>query len=107
MASILVRTLGINPDAPIDLETAVLIVSRRSDLPPQLARLVVIDYKGDSNDEAAKKLKVLPDTLKGYWRRVYTKLNLKQCKNPRVAVRTWVENILDAELDGGERGRTS
>lgn len=105
MASILVRAIGINPDAPIDIDTAVLIVRRRSDLPPQLARLVVIDYKGGNNDEVAKQLNVLPDTLKGYWRRVYTRLNLKQSKNPRVAVRAWVEKILDAELDG--RGRSS
>jgi DNA-binding NarL/FixJ family response regulator len=107
MASILVRAIGINPDEPIDVDTAVLIVRRRSDLPPQLALLVVIDYKGDNNDEAAKHLKVLPDTLKSYWRRVYTRLNYKQCKNPRAEVRAWVENLLHAELEGEGQAKAS
>lgn len=106
MASVLVRAIGIDPDAPIDIDTAVLIVRRRSGLPPQLARLVVIDYKGDNNEEVVKQLKILPETLKGYWRRVYSRLKLKQCKNPRLAVRAWVENILDTELDGRGRDRT-
>lgn len=105
MASILVRAIGINPDAPIDIDTAVLIVRRRSDLPPQLALLVVLDYKGNTNAETAKKLKILPETLKGYWRRVYTRLNYKHCKNPRMAVRAWVERLLHAELDGGSQSR--
>lgn len=107
MTSILARAIGINPDAPIEIDTAVLIVRRRSDLPPQLAQLVVLDYKGSNNHEAAKQLKVLPETLKCYWRRVYTKLNYKHCDNRREAVRTWVENVLRAELESGERGRTS
>lgn len=107
MPSVLVRAIGINPDEPIDIETAALIVRRRSDLPPQLARLVVVDFKGSNNDEAAEKLKVLPATLKGYWREIYTRLNLKRGKQSRVAVRAWVEKLLDAELDGGGRGRTS
>lgn len=107
MASVLARAIGINPDAPIDIETAVLIVRRRSDLPPQLARLVVVDFKGSNNDEAAEKLKVLPTTLKGYWRHIYTRLNLKRGKQSRHAVRAWVEKVLDAELDGERRGRIS
>jgi hypothetical protein len=106
MASVLVRAIGIDPDAPIDIDTAVLIVRRRSGLPPQLARLVVIDYKSSNNDEVAEQLKVSPETLKGYWRRVYSRLKLKQCKHPRVAVHAWVEEILDAELHGRGRDRT-
>lgn len=101
MSSPLARTIGLNQEQSIDLEPAVILVRRRSTLTEQEARLLVMDFKGYNREKLAKELKVSPETLKCYWRRIYKKLHCQGLEDRRGSVRTWVERMLHAELEGG------
>jgi DNA-binding NarL/FixJ family response regulator len=107
MSSLLARTIGLSQEQRIDPDAAVALLRRRSELTNREARLVVLDYMGYTRERIAREQKVLPETLKCYWRRIYKKLNCQHLDDRREAVRAWVERMLRAEIEGGDSEEVS
>lgn len=94
MSSFFARCVGLADGSKIPPDAAVLVVERRSTLSRSEAQVAVFDYFGTKRAQLSAQMEVSPETIGTYWRRIYYKTNL--CS--RTAVREWVEQILQQEL---------
>ena len=90
------RCVGLAGDADFSPQAAVLVVQRRSTLSRREAVVAVHDFLGVPRGELSVQLKVSPETIRTFWKRIYHKTKIRS----REKVRAWVEQILRDELEG-------